>query len=167
MSNISYLGQDYFKFELSRIPGVIFASQQVTLPGIAMSDADQPTTLGIPIKRPIGAYRFQNFEMTFLVDEQMKNWLEIYKWMRAMGNIDDDCTNNSLNFSQWMTDGNLYVTNGNYRNVLTVTFKEIFPIALSGLKFISTSATYEPQMASATFAYTYYTFSPDPGNPSS
>ena len=165
--NISNLGQDFFHFELARIPRVIYNVQEVTLPNFSMADQDQPTTLGIPIKRPIGAYKFDNLQISFLVDEYMHNWLEIYKWMRHLGNIDTDNNNNSLSFDEWMTTATLHITKGTYNDNLKVIFKEIFPIGLSGLRFTSTAATYQPQVATATFAYTYYRFEPDPGSSSS
>ncbi len=163
-NNISNLGQNFFHFELARIPNIIYNVQEVALPNLTMADQDQPTTLGIPIKRPIGAYKFDNLQISFLVDENMNNWLEIYKWMRHLGNIDSDCTNNSLPFSRWMTTATLHITKGTYKDNLKVIFQEIFPIALSGLRFTSTAASYQPQIATATFSYTYYRFEPDPGN---
>lgn len=165
-NNISNLGQNFFHFELERIPTVIYNVQEITLPNFSMSEQDQPTTLGIPIKRPIGAYKFDNLSLSFLVDENMKNWFEIYKWMRNLGNIDSDCENNSLPFNQWMTVATLHITKGTYNDNIKVIFKEIFPIALSGLRFSSTGSSYQAQVATATFAYTYYYFEPDPGDAS-
>jgi hypothetical protein len=39
----------------------------------------------------------------------------------------------------------------------------MFPVALSGLKFITDSPSNVAQKATASFAYTYYSFDPDPG----
>lgn len=163
-NNISNLGQNFFHFELARIPKIIYNVQEVALPNFSMAEQDQPTTLGIPIKRPIGAYKFDNLQISFLVDEYMQNWLELYRWMRHLGNIDSDCDNNSLAFNKWMTTATLHITKGTYNDNLKVIFREIFPIGLSGLRFTSTAAAYQPQVATATFAYTYYSFDPDPGN---
>ena len=85
--------------------------------------------------------------------------------MRALGNIDDDCTNNSLSFNSWMTTATLYLTKGTYKDNRKVIFHEIFPVGLSGLKFTSTAGSAAPQYATARFSYTYYRFDPDPGSP--
>lgn len=169
MSNttINTLGINYFHFELQRIPTVVYNCTEASLPNLTMAAAEQPTTLGIPVKRPIGKYNFEDLVITFMVDENLVNWLEIYRWMRALGNIDDDCTNNSLSFNSWMTTATLYLTKGTYKDNRKVIFHEIFPIGLSGLKFTSSANSASPQYASARFSYTYYRFDPDPGSPSS
>ena len=154
---------------MARIPNVIYTIQEAVLPGIRQFDADQPTTLGIPVKRPIGRYAFENFTISFIVDENMKNWLEIYRWMRGLGNIDDDCTYNTYQnkFENMTTYGFLYLTKGTYKDNIKIKFHNMFPVALSGMKFTTTAASHQAQYASATFSYTYYSFDPDPGNPPS
>ncbi len=162
-TEISTLGQNYFSFQIDRIPNVIYYTQEVNLPSLVLETQDQPTTLGIPIKRPIGSYRFDNLALTFLVDEKMTNWLEIYKWMRHLGNIDTDYQNNELNFEYWETMAYLTLTKGTYNDLNKVIFHNIFPISISGLKFATDSSTHIVQKATAIFAYTYYSFDPDPG----
>jgi len=168
-NNISNLGVNYFHFEMSRIPNVVYSIQEATLPGIRHLEQSQPTTLGIPIKRPIGAYRFDSLSLSFIVDENMSNWFEIYRWMRGLGNIDDDCTYNNYGdkFENMTTLGTLYITKGTYNDNIKVNFYNMFPTSLSGLKFTSTSNSYTPQYASVVFDYTYYSFDPDPGSPPS
>jgi hypothetical protein len=164
LTEISTLGGNYFSFQIERIPNAIYYCQEVNLPTLIMETQDQPTTLGIPIKRPIGSYRFENLVMSFLVDEKMTNWLEIYRWMRHLGNIDTDYDNNQLPFDKWETMGYLNLTKGTYNDFNKVIFHGLFPIALSGLKFTTESNSHINQKATATFAYTYYSFDPDPGN---
>lgn len=166
-TSISNLGVNYFHFEMSRIPNIVYNIQEASLPGIRHLEQDQPTTLGIPVKRPIGAYKFDSFTLSFLVDENMQNWFEIYRWMRGLGNIDDDCTYNQYNnkFENMTTLGTLHITKGTYKDNIKVKFFNMFPTALSGLKFTSTANSYQPQYASVTFEYTYYSFEPDPGSP--
>ena len=164
LTEISTLGQNYFRFEISRLPTVEYYIQEANLPNLILEAQDQPTTLGIPVKRPIGAYRFENLTLSFLVDEKMTNWLEIYRWMRHLGNIDTDTNNNELPFESWQSKGYLYLTKGTYNDNLKVIFHEVFPVALSGLKFMTDSPATAVQKATVTFAYTYYSFDPDPGN---
>lgn len=163
-TEISTLGQNYFTFDLPRTPNVVYYCQEVNLPTLILESQDQPTTLGIPIKRPIGAYRFENLTLSFLVDEQMMNWLEIYKWMRHLGNIDTDDTNNELAFEDWTTLGVLNITKGTYKTLKKVYFHELYPVSLSGIRFTTEAQSNVPIKASVTFAYTYYSFDPDPGS---
>ncbi len=162
-TEISTLGQNYFRFELSRIPTVEYYTQEANLPNLILEAQDQPTTLGIPVKRPIGAYKFENLTLSFLVDEKMTNWLEIYKWMRHLGNIDSDNYNNELPFESWESNAYLHLTKGTYNDNIKVIFHQVFPVALSGLKFMTDAPSNAVQKATVTFAYTYYSFDPDPG----
>ena len=70
LTEISTVGQNYFRFELARIPTVTYYTQEVNLPNIIQETQDQPTIFGIPIKRPIGSYRFENLTVSFWL---MKN----------------------------------------------------------------------------------------------
>ena len=164
-NQINPLAVNYFHFEIQRLPGVVFNCTEANLPNLSMAVLEQPTTLGIPVKRPSSKYSFDDFLISFIVDENLTNWLEIYRWMRALGNIDDDCTYNSLAFNSWMTTAILYLTKSTYKDNRKVIFENVFPVALSGLKFSSVAQTYSPQYATARFSYTYYRFDPDPGSP--
>jgi hypothetical protein len=161
--NISQLNRNFYTFKLSRIPTVTFFLQKVTLPGILSPNFDQPTTLGVPVKRPLGTYNFANLDVEFIVDENMTNWLEIYRWMRNIGNLDSDCTFN-IPENKFTSTGTLIVQKSSYTANITATFLDIFPISLGGIMFDTTLPASEPARVSASFAYTYYSFSPDPGN---
>ncbi len=70
--NISQLNRNFYTFKLSRIPTTTFFLQKVSLPGIISPNFDQPTTVGVPVKRPLGTYNFANrFQVvTFLTSSK-------------------------------------------------------------------------------------------------
>ena len=145
---------NYFEFSLSRVPNLEYFCQTVNLPGIVAGTDIQPTTFGIPVNVPIGNYRFQNLQITFKVDEQMKNWLELWNWMKQIGNLND--TTSSLPYSSSGTDltktssdGLLLLTNSVFSPKFKINFKNLYPTSISGLLFSSTLAESTEVIATA------------------
>lgn len=153
---------NYFEFILDRVPNMVYFCQSVNLPGIGFGVADQPTTLGHPVKVPTGAFRFEDLELTYRVDEHLKNWLELQNWIATTGNyINDDST---LPYQQTTvgglgktSDATLLITNSFYKPKLKVHFKHVFPQYVSGINFAITTNTSNEALASVKFAHSGYT----------
>jgi hypothetical protein len=126
-----------------------------------MGIEEQPTTFGLPVNIPIGNFRFENLQITFKVDENMKNWLEIWNWMRGNGNLDSSCsalpysgTNTTL--KKTTSNAMLLLTNSSYKPKLKVQFKHLFPVSLSGIMFSSVLPESSEVVATAQFAFSGY-----------
>ena len=79
--SINPLLPTYYQFTISRLPGVNYFCQTASLPSLSLSQVSMPTrftTLQSPSK-----ITFDELTVTFVVDEAMKNWMEIYNWMRC------------------------------------------------------------------------------------
>ena len=163
----NYLATNYFKLEISRLPLVTYYCQQANLPAVSLTPSEQNSRMGTPIKWVGGRYNFEEFTVNFMIDENMKNWIEVFEWIESIGLMIDG--KNTINSSivnkpvgqipDYFSDGRLVITNSSYKPKLNVIFHDIFPISLSGIDFNSTNTDNEPSIASATFAYTYYTVS--------
>ena len=161
----NYLANNYFKLEISRLPLVTYHCQQANLPAVSLSQAEQGTRLGTNIKWVGGRYNFEELQVNFLVDEDMKNWLEGFEWMESIGAmIDGEKTINSSiptrpvgQVDDYFSNARLVITNSSYNPKLNVIFHDMFPISLSGIDFNSTNSDNEPVVVNVTFAYTYYT----------
>jgi hypothetical protein len=152
---------NYFEFVLDRVPNMVYFCQGANLPGVVYGTSVQPTTLGIPVTIPIGNYRFENLQLSFKVDEDLKNWLEIYNWMKGNGNLDQTCNSlpyNAIGSSLGKTssNGSLIVTNSSYKPKLKITFNNLFPVTLSGILFSSILPESAEVLATAEFAFTNY-----------
>lgn len=156
---------NYFRFELERVPNMVYFCQTVNLPGIGFGVANQPTTLGHPVKVPTGAFRFEDIELSFRVDENMANWLEIHEWIKTAGNYTDDI--NTLPYHKSIkpdgtvilgktSDATLYITNSAYNDKLKVHFKRVFPQFLSGIEFSVSSPSSMEAIAKVKFSHTGY-----------
>jgi hypothetical protein len=145
---------NYFQFILDRVPNMVYFCQSANLPGIAFGVAEQPTTLGHPVKVPTGAFRFEDLDLTFRVDENLTNWLEIHNWIKTTGNYNDDA--NTLPYNKKTSDATLIITNSVYKPKIKIHFKQVFPQFLSGINFAVNTPTATEALASVKFAHTGY-----------
>ena len=161
----NYLATNYFKLEITRLPLLTYHCQAVNLPTLSLSHTEQGTSTGTPVKWIGGRYNWEELNVTFLVDEDMKNWLEVFEWMKEIAIMTD--VRNTMNYTipgkpsgqidDYFSNAQLAITNSSYKPKLIVDLVDIFPISLSGIPFNSANTDNEPATATATFAYTYYT----------
>jgi hypothetical protein len=152
--NTNFLLTTGFKFTLQRIPSVTYFCQSCNIPAFSFSEIIQPTRFN-PAKHPGRGYEYGDLDITFLVDEDMVNYLEIYDWMRLMGNLEDH-SEYEENTNQHFSDASITILNSAMNANLSVNFKNIFPKSLSGIDFSSTNSDTEPLLVTATFAYTTF-----------
>ena len=84
IQNRNYLSPTGFNFTLQRCPKVSFFSNSAQIPGMDLGVAVQPSYLK-EIPRPGDQIEFDDFILRFLVDEDIKNYMQIQNWMRGMG----------------------------------------------------------------------------------
>lgn len=151
----NYLGNTYFRFEFTRLPTVTYFCQRVNLPAISFTHAELPTPLGLTSKVPGGKYEYEQLTVSFMVDEDMKNWLEVYNWMRSIGNL-DDIKHHIGNHHDKYSDARIIITNSAFKPNISVRIRGVFPVALSGIDFDSTTTETETVIATGTFNFTHY-----------
>ena len=171
IANRNYMSPLGFKLILTKTPKVDFLCQSANIPQISMGTAIQPTYLkDIPV--PGDKVLYDDLTVRFLVDEQMENYLSIYKWMTGLGYpeslgqydqlrkddirtdriVGDDGDPRYFNYS----DATLQVLSSNYKPSVLVNFKDAFPVSLSTLEFDVSQRDYNFFTASVTFKYTIF-----------
>ena len=83
-SNKNFLSPVGFKFNLHKAPKVDFFSNACNIPAITLGSALQ-TRYGKNIDIPGDKMTFGDFNLRFLVDENLENYLEIWNWMTGLG----------------------------------------------------------------------------------
>jgi len=152
-----------FKFTLARFPKIDFFSTSANLPGMNLGVAQAANYWK---EMPLAGTRlaFEDLTLSFIVDENLVNYLAVHNWMRGLGfpesiqNFVDLVTDedNLIDMDLQYTDGALLVLNNQFNNVAKVKFRDLFPISLSGLQFDSKQSDYETLTATVTFKYTLY-----------
>ena len=145
---------NYFQFILNRVPNMVYFCQSVNLPGIGFGVADQPTSLGHPIKVPTGAFRFEDLVLSFRVDENLSNWIELHNWIATTGNYNS--ANSTLPYKDKTSEATLLITNSAFKPKTKVHFKHVFPQYVSGIVFSVNTAETPEAIATVKFAFTGY-----------
>lgn len=162
--NINFLSPVGFDFKIKRLPTVNFFVQSVLLPGIQLGVATRPTPFKMtyePGDRP----EFSDLQLTFKIDEDMKNYIEVFNWMIALGFPDSydqysfDQNNNTISDNKPKSQGTLTILNNSMVTNIQVNFEDLFPISLSDVPFDTRDASLEYLEATATFKFNSYKFS--------
>ena len=177
VKNKNFLNPTGFKFILNRAPKVVFFSNQANIPGLNLGTADQTTYLtDIPV--PGDKVQFQDLNLRFLVDEDLKNYMEIQNWIRGLGfpeenqefrDLDAGGLTPKQNYGQKMqdiySDGTLQIQSSNYIAKFNVNFKDLFPVTLTTLSFDATDTDIDYFTADVSFKYTMYNITDTANNP--
>lgn len=159
--NVNYLASNYFRFSVSRIPTFTYFVQSANVPSMTTRYLTQPNTLGTYPKTPAGNYTFDPIDVTFMISADMKNWVELYQWMKGVGNLKDDYYQlpyNKYDNTGVFSDAELMIMNSSYKTIGRIAFKYVFPISLGDIVFSSQNTSTEPISCSVQFAYTYYEY---------
>ena len=177
IENRNFLAPTGFKFTLEKSPGVAFFCNQANIPSLDLGVAVQPSYLK-DIDRPGDKLVFGDLSIRFLVDEDLKNYMEIQNWMRGLGypeKIDQiydlQKTGNrgmdlkTRKLDNIFSDGTLSILNSSLVSNFFIKFQGLFPYSLTTLSFDATDTDIEYFTAEVSFKYTYYEITNLSGTP--
>ena len=155
--NQSFLSPLGFRLQIKKTPAMNYFVQSVTIPSVSLGTADVDTPF-TKIPFPGTKLSFGNLQVTFKVDEDMKNYIEIFNWMRSMGFPD--------NFDQYASIAGKSIQSGDgiFSDItlltlssamnpnVELTFFDCFPVDLSSMEMDSTLPDVEYLTATVTFA---------------
>ena len=143
VKNINPISEVQFKFELIDFPATTFFVQTVNLPGVALD----PSPLGRPMRTDVnlmaGAVSYEPLEVGFVVDEYLKNWQELFKWV----------TGPQPHYTQAI----LTLLSSSMNPTLEVHFEHVFPTTLTEIAFDSTISEPTSLISTVTLNYSKYT----------
>ena len=165
-TNKNFLSPVGFKFIIGRTPNVDYFCQSASIPDVSIGVREIPT----PVKDyvvPGDKIVYGDLNLRFLVNEDMDNYFEIYKWLKGLTNPKNQADFNkyirevdekgrSSQFMKTMSDARLLVLNSNYNSIATVNFYNIFPTSLTTLEFDASATDINYFTAEVNFKYTVY-----------
>ena len=163
VANRNFLSGVGFKFNLTKFPKVDFFSNSARIPELNLELTTQASYLK-NIDIPGERLSYGDFNLRFLVDENMENYQAVYSWLTGLGfpettkefaEIIKD-PDGQRDPKEAFCDGTLSILNSNYREVGKVKFNDLFPISLTSLEFDATNTDVQYFTAEATFKYTLY-----------
>jgi hypothetical protein len=164
ITNRNFLSPIGFQFTLAKEPKVPFFCNSAKIPEISYPPLSQPSYLK-DINIPATKLQFGDLRLSFLVDEDMTNYLAVYKWMTGLGfpesanqfaDFTEGVKNGEIDYFKQFSDGSLSILNSNYNPVVVVKFKDLFPISLSSVEFNTTDTDINYFTAEVVFTYTIY-----------
>lgn len=160
-TNKNFLSPLNFKFSLKRAPHINFFVQKANIPSIDLPAIKIPTQF-VPIPTNYTHLEYGKFEITFAVDEDLMNYMEIHNWIRALGFPDNYGEYAAINnIPKYTGDGltsdlSLMILNSTKTPNYEFTFRDAFPTYLSDVNFATTST--DVQYVTATAEFTYILF---------
>lgn len=168
-TTINPLSNSGYRLFVDRLPECTYWWQQVPIPGIALGQPKVATPL-VDWPIPGDKILFEPLELQFLVDENLENYIAIFRWIRDLGFPDDNLQYTSLmnrnrrfktdtELSTNFSDATMHILDSNNNTVQKIIFKDMFPFNLRiNPNFTSTNIGVNYVGAQVTFAYTSFTF---------
>jgi len=169
-STKSFLSPLGFKFVIKKTPHINYFVQAVSLPSISLNRSEIPTPF---VKLPYAGDHvdFSDLTVTFKVDEDLKNYLEIYNWITSIGfpdSFDQYKTIDEIRRSKntgnvpamsgqgVYSDATLTILSSAMNPIHNITFINAFPTSVSELEFTTTDSDVNYLTSTVTFAYQKY-----------
>ena len=182
-TGLDYADPTKFKFQTTKLPRVEFNCIQANIPGITLTEIQQPTRL-IPIKIPGNDLTFENLNITFIVDEDLTNYRSVHDWMAGLSQMDSDekyralisdgqdrmprsQQNNSTdagrvtsatNDGAIYSDSKLIILSARNTPLVEVTFQDCYPLSLSALEYNQNATDVEYLQATVSFGYKIHSY---------
>ena len=138
-----------FKFEIARIPNVNYWVQSALLPSMSIEGGILPGMRGdVPI--PGSKILFENMTINFIVDQQLANYEEMYKWMMDI--------QTAKTVAQMVSDCSFHFLDGNNNITRTMILTGAYPTVITELSLNSDDSDILPVTCSVTFNYAYFKF---------
>ena len=180
-----YSSPNQWRINFDRLPLTTWFCTNANIPGITLGEAQFPTPMSdIPISGD--KLTFDTLNIQFLVDEELKNYREMWEWLVGLGfpkqhsQFSDVLSDRKVNTvlpgasrvtysnqagqKTTLTDGASYsdatMTFYNSKNIakVEVHFRDIFPTSLSGIDLTTDTSDVEYIRVEASFRYLYYEF---------
>ena len=139
--NYNTLSSVSFRLQIEKLPHVTYFLQTANLPGITVAESTVTTpTRAYPVTGTI--IEFETLDVTFIIDEDMKNFMEIFQWLRAMSSTEDlgeerERLQSIFGNTSLYSDATLTILTNNMNASKSVTFRDVFPTSLSSIAFES------------------------------
>lgn len=160
-SNRNFLSPLNFKFTIKKAPHVNFFIQKVNIPQIDLKPPIVPNQFVI-VPVPGDHIDYSTLNITFKVDEDLKNYLEIHNWIKELGKPKDFEGYKAISERKDWTGEGIYsdisvmILSSTKMANYEVVYVDSHPVQLSGLTFNTTDSDVNYMEASAVFRYTYY-----------
>ena len=143
-----------YTFSLRRSPNFSYFVQAVQLPEVGGEGIGATFMFGPKYTSPGAGAKFSNFSVTYLLSENMMNYYEIIQWMREASPY--RTFNDVKPVSEVLDEAYLIFLTNKKVQYQKITFRNIFPVEISGLEFAYSDTENKPMTTICKFAITDY-----------
>ena len=160
--NLNYLSNISFRLTMEDAPSLTWFCQGASIPGVSV---DAIEIFNPHATVPVAGSRvsFEELSIRFIVDEHLKNWIERYDRIIALGLAEGGEKYKTLKAKSDLTQRGgtvstlvLTVLTSAMNPQMEFHFYEAFPTSISALDFDSANTDLEYFTATAAFRYTNY-----------
>jgi len=166
--NTNFLSPVGYDFKIKKLPTVNYFVQAINLPSVTLGQASLPTPF---INVPIQGDHLQYGELlvTFKVDEDMANYIELYNWLTYLGfpesfnqskelyNKGRSAARTSIPTSELgegvVSDATLIILNSAMNPRFSIEFNDVFPTNLIDLQFDTRMADIDYVESTCSFSF--------------
>ena len=177
---LDYSSPTQFRFLINQLPKVQYFTTEANIPGITLDE----TVLGTPLKdiSLLGTkLTYDDLAITFIVDENLENYIEMHTWLTGIGFPKDrkqfsefrSVTSNMSTTTRgeskdigdvrastpelaMTSDAVMTILTNKNNPVVECRFKDVFPTSLSGLTYSQNQTDVDYLTADVNFKYTIY-----------
>ena len=179
-SKLDYSSPTQFRFLINQLPKVQYFTVAANIPGLTLSENQYDTPLkNIPL--PGEKLEFEDLNITFIVDENLENYIEMNKWITAIGFPKDrsqfrdfrSATSNVASATRgestdigdvkpstperaMYSDAVMSILTNKNNPVVECRFADVFPTSLSGLTYSQNQTDVDYLTAEVNFKYQIY-----------
>ena len=179
-TKLDYSSPTQFRFLINQLPKVQYFTVTANVPGLTLGDATYATPLkDIPL--PGEKITYDDLTITFIVDENLENYIEIHNWLTSLGFPKDrsqfktfrESTSNLKNAtvgtstdigdvkpstpdSPMFSDCVLTILSNKNNPVAECRFADCFPTSLGALEYSQNQTDVDYLTVDVTFKYKIY-----------
>jgi hypothetical protein len=154
--NINYLSPTGFRFVCTNLPETQFYCQTANIPGVSISE--------VPVATPHRQHwvagdnlTYDEFSITMIVDEYMRNWQEIQQWIIGLGKPESFRQYARAKIAEKIkTNASLFILTGSKNPALRFDFFDVWPKTISSISMDITASEITYLTADISFQYNYY-----------
>ncbi len=179
-TKLDYSSPTQFRFIINQLPKVEYFTVAGNIPGITLDEID----LGTPLKNiPLMGNKltYEDLTITFIVDEDLQNYIEMHTWLTSIGFPKDrsqfrdfrSATSNVASATRgestdigdvkpstperaMYSDAVMTVLTNKNNPVVECRFADVFPTSLSGLTYSQNQTDVDYLTADVNFKYQIY-----------
>lgn len=158
---LNFMSPLHATFEIRKLPGVNFTVQSVNIPGMSLSPVYQANPL-VKIPKMGDHIDYEPLEITFKIDEELDNYLQLHNWIRGLGfpeNYNEFAVQNNQSKISGLgsySDASLMIRNSERNINFEIVYQDAHPISLSSVFFDTRNMDVDYVSATATFVYSHF-----------